>query len=109
MSDRTEYKYQWSKKIGEEVIVVRSDEQPELEDNIEFARRILGEDRKSSPSTSAESPVEQESRYNCATCGAPAEIVSGTSKAGNPYRIFKCSKAPELTDKGGHSKFLPTR
>lgn len=53
-----------------------------------------------------QNPPSNQTIYTCNTCGARAFLNSGTSKKGNPYKIMKCSKFPDLESKGGHSKFM---
>lgn len=100
--------FQWSYKNGEEIYLVQTKTSEELAFAIqEIKSKFLFPQKVNTPNTQEDIPQPKEvPSVICKICGSKAIIKEAVSKAGNPYKIFKCLAEPELTDKGGHSHFM---
>lgn len=115
-------RYQWSKKVGEEIVLIEQTES-DIDSFVEKVRvekdklasliiyRTITEPVVTQTTNFTPSPATQATSQQstgtliCQTCGGKAEVKEGTSKAGNHYKIFRCISNPE-TQPNGHSKFI---
>lgn len=96
-------KFQWSQFFGNGgQVVVRGDDYEQFVLDVQAAETQYVEDSQVATPDQPTQPTQPVVSviYTCATCGSPANLKEGISKAGNHYKIMKCSADKE------HDRFV---